>query len=235
MCTSKLFRTALVAACLLSPLALAQRFIQSTEHSIGASLPPPPTDSSPAGLADLQTVLQVQAERTPEQVSRAKRVEKHTPFLMGSAVMGPWFTESNLPRTAEIMRLVWKQTSQETSLLKRKWMRERPPARNERVRPCVKIPADSSYPSGHSTNATVWAAVFSAAFPEQAEAFSAQAHETMWARVLGGAHFPSDTQAGKLLGEEIAKAMLASPEMKAALEEIRAEVSAWKNQASKTE
>jgi acid phosphatase (class A) len=210
--------------------APAQIFLEKAGSELAANVPPPPADDSPAGLADLETVLQVQADRTPAQEARAQRVAPHTPFLMGSAVMGAWFTPENLPHTAAIMQAVWKQTSGVASGLKKQWSRARPSARDSRVHPCVTVPQDSSYPSGHSANATVWAAVFGAAFPEHAAEFSAQAHETMWARVLGGAHFPSDTQAGRLLGENIARSMLASPAMPAALAEIRTEVEAWQAQ-----
>lgn len=191
-----------------------------------ADLPPPPADDSPAGLADLQTVLQVQADLTPAQVVRAQRVGPHTPFLIGSAVFGDWFRAEDLPRTAAIMKTVWQESNRVNGRLKRQWDRPRPPQRDTRVEPSLPVPADSSYPSGHASNAAVWAAVFSAAFPDKAMEFAAQARETAWARVLGGAHFPSDTQAGRLVGEAIARRMLENPAMAAALEEMRAEVAA---------
>jgi acid phosphatase (class A) len=223
-------RLLLLFALSLALVAQAQIFITKPASELAAGLPPPPADDSPADRADLEVVLQVQADRTPAQVARARRVGPHTPFLMGSAVMGAWFTAENLPRTAAIMQAVWKQTNEVSGVLKKQWDRPRPPARDARVHPCVTVPADSSYPSGHSTNATVWAAVFSAAFPEHAAEFTAQAHETMWARVLGGAHFPSDTQAGRILGATIAREILGSAAMSGALTEMRAEVAAYRAQ-----
>jgi len=206
----------------------AQVFITGDAREIAGDLPPPPADNSIAGRADLETVLQVQADRTPEQEARARRVAPHTPFLMGKAVMGEWFTAENLPRTAAIMQAVWDQTSSVTRALKADWDRARPSARDPRVHPCVPVPTNASYPSGHSTAAAVWAAVFAAAFPEHAAAFEAQAQETRWARVLGGAHFPTDVQAGRLLGERIAARMLASPAMPEALARMREEVASYR-------
>ncbi len=219
------------AACVAALFAVtgltAQVFISGDPHAIAGDLPPPPADDSIAGRADLETILQVQADRTPAQEARARRVASHTPFLMGSAVMGAWFTAENLPRTAAIMQAVRKQTSEVAAAFKSTWDRPRPSARDPRVHPCVPVPTNASYPSGHSTAASVWAAIFSAAFPEHAADFAAQAQETRWARVLGGVHFPTDVQSGRLLGERIAARMLASPEMPKALEEMRAEVAAY--------
>lgn len=222
--------SAFLVASLLALAAPAQVFIAKPAVELAAGLPPPPADDSPAGLADLETVLQVQADRTSAQEARAQRVAPHTPFLMGSAVLGAWFTPEHLPRTAALLQAVWKQTNEVTGALKKQWSRPRPSARDSRVHPCVTVPNDNSYPSGHSTNATVWAAVLGAAFPEHAAGFDAQAHETMWGRVIGGAHFPSDTQAGRILGENIAREMLGSAAMPAALAEMRAEVAAYRAQ-----
>lgn len=215
-----------LSALLFALAASAATYLDDEFIASYADLPAPPEDDSPAGLADLQTVLHVQAELTPAQVARAQRVGPHSPFLMGSSVFGEWFRAEDLPRTAAIMKTVWEESNRLNGRLKRQWDRARPPQRDARVKPSVTVPDDSSYPSGHASNAAVWAAIFSAAFPEKADEFAAQARETAWARVLGGAHFPSDTQAGRLVGEAIARRMLANPAMTAALHEMRAEVAA---------
>src|SRR4051812_27641520 len=99
----------LLTALWLALSAPAQVFISRPAVELAAGLPPPPADDSPAGRADLETVLQVQADRTPQQEARAKRVAPHTPFLMGSSVMGAWFTPENLPHTAALMHAIWQQ------------------------------------------------------------------------------------------------------------------------------
>lgn len=212
----------------LASVTRAQTFLADDHTRFAAELAPPPANDSLAGLADLDVVLQIQHERSEEQTVRAQRVVKHSPFLMGSSVLGAWFDPANLPRTAELFQKVWSQTNQVTGAIKKQWNRPRPHARDERVQPCVPVPRDFSYPSGHSTNATVWAAVFSEIFPEHAAAFDAQARETRWARILGGAHFPTDVRAGQILGELISREMLGSAAMDEAREEIRREVSEYR-------
>jgi len=108
--------------------------------------------------------------------------------------------------------------------VKRRWNRVRPYVYSSEIHPIVGRPGNTSYPSGHSAAAALWGTILSAAFPEKATEFNHQIHEVMWCRVIGGVHYPSDTAAGKMLGEAIAKKMLESPAMQDALRTIRDEV-----------
>jgi acid phosphatase (class A) len=107
---------------------------------------------------------------------------------------------------------------------KQRWRRPRPFVRDSRVHPCLAAPTGTSYPSGHSATAAVWGELLSAAFPAKREAFMVQVRETMWSRVLAGVHFPSDTQAGRQLGEAIGREMLTLPDIQLALESVRREI-----------
>jgi acid phosphatase (class A) len=189
-------------------------------------LPPPPPDNSPAGLADLATVLRLQADRTPEQVSRARQLAAHTPFLMGAAAWGADFTAENLPETTKIFRAIRDQSRPAILAAKNAWSRPRPYQRDGRVITCVPKPRSSSYPSGHSADSALWAAILSAAFPEKAARFEAIVEETMWSRIIGGVHYPTDVQAGRQLGRAIAAKMLASPALQSDLQVMRTEVRA---------
>jgi acid phosphatase (class A) len=225
-----LFLPALLAL-LAAPLP-AQQFLPKDDTSLAALLPPPPDDASPAGLADLDTVLQWQRERTPEQVERATKVAGQSAFAIGAKVMGAWFTEENLPKTRAILKTAYDQAQPTVYAAKNKWNRPRPYQRDPRVQPAVqKLSNNPSYPSGHSADASVWAGVLAAAFPEKAEAFDIAVREAMWGRIAGGVHFPSDTEAGRILGQAIVKKMLESPDMQAALETIRAEAAPFYTKA----
>lgn len=91
------------------------------------------------------------------------------------------------------------------------------------MQPVPRRSRSPSYPSGHAGDAATWAAILTAAFPEYGEALQQQVREAMWGRVLGGSHYPSDTQAGQVLGEAIGREMLKTPAMQEAIEEIRRE------------
>lgn len=192
-----------------------------------AVIPAPPEDSSPAGLADLDTVLQVQAERTEKEIALAKRVDGQSPFSFGRPVLGDWFRSANLPRTAEIMRAADSEATKVCDAAKAHFTRKRPYVRDLAVHPIVGKPGNTSYPSGHSFGATVWGTILSEAFPQHAAEFEQQIHLAMWGRVIAGAHYPTDTQAGMLLGKAVAKRMLENPELRKEIQEIRDETAKY--------
>lgn len=210
----------------LVPACLADRFLPADCTPLIELLPPPPADDSLAGRADLETVLQVQADLTPRQLQRVKRVASQSVTSFARPVLGEWFQPDDFPRTVALFEEISRESRKIIDdTVKKHWNRKRPVQVSGAVNPAAGRPTNSSYPSGHAAAAALWGTILSAAFPEKTAEFQAQIHEVMWCRVLGGAHFPTDTVAGQQLGEAIAKAMLNSPEMEAALKTIRDEIS----------
>jgi acid phosphatase (class A) len=188
-------------------------------------LPPPPADDSPAGLADLNVLLYVQANRTPEQEEHAKAMASPSIFAMGRSIFGDWFTRQNLPRTAEILTQVTKITDPVKENAKKKWQRPRPYTRSNLINPVVGKPGDSgSYPSGHVYGTAVPLFVFTAAFPDHADDFEKIIRGMMWGRIVGGVHYPTDTEAGRLLAKDVVDKLLETPAMQDAIQTIREEV-----------
>jgi acid phosphatase (class A) len=191
-------------------------------------VPAPPEDNSPAGLADMETMLRVQDGRTPEQVERAKRVDTQSAFSFARPVLGDWFHSKDFPRTAAVFDAINREAGRIIDASKKQWSRPRPYERSKEMTIVVGHPGNASYPSGHTAIAAVWAAVFSAAFPEDAVAFQKQVHEVMWCRVIGGVHFPSDTTAGEILGDAIGREILAGPEIKKAIQILQGETAPYR-------
>lgn len=227
--TTSLFRrpllfALLIAACVLR-LAGAQSYLPEDCRPLVDLVPPPPAEDSIAARADLMTLLQVQADRTPAQLKRAERVSSQTVFSFGRPVFGNWFVATNLPKTVELFAKITKQSQTITDdQVKTRWNRTRPYLRWQEVKPVVGRPSNTSYPSGHCAAAALWGTILAAAFPEKAEELRAQIREVAWCRVVGGVHYPTDTIAGEMLGKAIAEAMLQSPHMPAALETMREEI-----------
>ncbi|MDF9826124.1 acid phosphatase (class A) [Ereboglobus sp. PH5-10] len=220
----------LAAVASAQPKSFEYRYFKSNIQDIIAQIPSPPADDSVAGMADLETLLQLQKDRTPEQVERAKRVNTHTArnvMGMGAQAFGPWFSEKNLPRTAQILREINMERHYIGITVKNHWNRPRPFVRDPRIQPCLRRPGESSYPSGHTAASAAWAGVLAAAMPEYKEPLFEEVRETMWGRVLAGVHFPTDTIAGRKLGFLIADEMLKTQVTQDAVREMRAEILAF--------
>ncbi len=193
-----------------------------------AVLPPPPAPGSVAALGDLETVLQVQAARTPADVAWAKLIEKDNIFADYGDVLGPWFAEKNLPLLAGLLHQVAADVQQVSRSVKDLYPRRRPPVVDAAVQPCVEIPKSNSYPSGHSLRAFVWAAVLGDIFPDQQAALEARAHRVAWGRILGGVHFPSDDAGGRIVAQAVVAALRKNPAYRAAVEQCRAEAAPFR-------
>ena len=63
-------------------------------------------------------------------------------------------------------------------------------------------------------------------FPEQKEAILEVGRQIGWDRVLIGKHFPTDVNAGRVLGQAIVRELLASPAFQHDLAEAKAEAQA---------
>lgn len=192
-----------------------------------SQLPPPPSVGSIAALGDVETVLQVQAARTPADVAWAKLVEKDHTFDDYRDVLGPWFDEKNLPVLAEFLHRVTSDAQAASSRMKSLYARSRPPAVEPTVQPCVNIPASNSYPSGHSLRAYVWAAVLSDVFTDRGADLFARAHHVAWGRVIGGVHFPTDVVGGRIAAQAIVAELRKSPAYRAEIEKCQAEAAPY--------
>ena len=230
-------RLLLQAALLLAwhPAGAAEKFLPEDCLALVELLPPPPANDSVLGRAELETLLQLQADRTPEQIQRARRVAGQTVTSFARPVLGEWFQARDFPRTVAIFDEIGRESRRIVDdQVKKRWNRTRPYLLSSAVQPVVDRPGNTSYPSGHSAAAALWGTILAAAFPEKEAEFQRQIREALWCRVLGGAHFPSDTVAGGMLGEAIAKTMLQSQKMQAALQTIREEITPHLKETRKT-
>lgn len=220
----------LLAALALAPAALAAdpapavpEFFNSAGFDWRAVVTAPPAADSIAGQGERELAGELAAARTPEQAALAKHYEKFDECSLMAPVMGDWCTGQNLPRTHAIFQQVYRETRSTIEAAKAAWNRPRPYLDNPALHPAVERSVTASYPSGHAYASSCYVALLTAAFPEHAEAWAKQAAQVRWSRVVGGAHYPSDVIAGKILGEAVARELLKSPAMQQALEEIRAE------------
>lgn len=199
------------------------QFLESAALDLPRLLPPPPARGSLAESADLEVVLQAQMGRRPAQEAWAKEADSDTVWGFAS-VIGPRFRVERLPKTA---RFFWKLTVDAYAIsedAKRLFNRPRPPKLDPRIQPCVSLPPNDSYPSGHSVQAFVRAGVLAEILPESREALFTRAHRSAWGRILGGVHYPTDDVGGRILAETIVARLKSLPAFREAVKDCREEI-----------
>jgi len=220
-----------VAAAVLAVLCLTVATGNSTARGVYladgqpdgvALLPPPPEPGSDEQAADLATARMVFKARTPEEETRANKDGNLSLFNFAPAI-GPDFEPGRHPRLEALFGRVKKELSSPINASKNHWKRLRP----YQVDPALNLGAKEpspSYPSGHSTVGTVQALLLAELFPEKRAAILAFGREIGWDRVVLGKHFPTDVQAGRVLGQAIVRELMTSSAFRQDLEEARAEV-----------
>jgi len=202
-------------------------FVRTDTLDFAKVLPSPPEPGSLAAAADLTAVLQAQAWRTPDEAAWAKRIEKIRSLSEYTDVIGAWFTDDNLPATLALLKGVDADSKGATDASKKLFNRPRPFVGDPRVKPCVEPLDEPSYPSGHSTRFYLEAGVLSEIFPERRDALFERAQKMAWGRVLGGVHYPTDLEGGRLLAAAIVAELNENPAFEAALGKSRAEAEAF--------
>jgi acid phosphatase (class A) len=199
-----------------SVLADGGTYLNPEQIDLGELLAPPPALGSEAQKDDLARVLEVQRERTPEEVSRARGDVEKSVFRF-SDVLGAAFNEKNLPQTAALFDAAAKEAELVAKSGKRYFKRPRPFVTSSDVHPIVLTSpkgAYESYPSGHATFGYMTAILLSRMVPEKRAEIFARGREFGENRVVDGVHYPSDVEAGRIEGTLIADALMANPEFR---------------------
>ncbi len=163
--------------------------------------PPPPLPGSATDQADLKVLQTWQAKRTAAECTRA-RAEARGNFESMFGNVNP-FRRPLPPEVAAFFNHVHGDLDYTVEVVKERYQRPRPAWRCCGIEPCVNIIGGYSYPSGHATNARLFALILSDLAPERRVEFMARADEAALDRVIGGVHYPTDIEAGKRLGEAI--------------------------------
>ena len=187
-------------------------------------LAPPPAAGSPPARDDLQTVLAVQAARTPAEADAAKADADRSVFRL-TDVLGSNLTPATLPRTAAFFTRVaqWDKAAVKTA--KSYWRHPRPSVLSSDVHPLsVEKPDDWSYPSGHATFGYTTAILLAHMLPEKRVAIFTRADVYAEHRVVMGVHYPSDVEAGRVAGAVIAAQLMDDPASRADFNAARDEL-----------
>ena len=110
-----------------------------------------------------------------------------------------------------------------TFVMKQKFNRVRPSVLDKELSNAIEIPAHPAYPSGHATGAYTLAYLLQELDPSSAETYLAAAKRIAENREIAGLHFPSDSEAGRLLARQLADQLLSHPNFKRLMKEARKE------------
>jgi acid phosphatase (class A) len=200
-------------------------FVDSRAIDPARLLAPPPTDGSDVTRAELDAMLLIQERRSPVQVTLVK-MDDDAKLDRFSDALGSAERLRNVPLLEALMRKVHADSSPIIEKAKDAFNRPRPHKLEPRLKPSLELPTSSAYPSGHGTWGYTTALVLADMVPERRLFLMERADEFARNRVIGGVHFPSDVEAGRLLATVIVAFAFNSPqfssERAAAAKELRA-------------
>ncbi len=215
----------LVLASTVGAGAQTAAYVSPQDVELQRFLGPPPAVNSPAQEADLAAVLELQRARTAAQVAEAQADQEVSVFRFAD-VLGERFAEDRVPKTAALAERVCRESAAVTGAAKKFWSRPRPYVAAPEVKPVVSHVTSGSYPSGHATCGYLWAILLADIIPERHDELFARGRRYGLNRVIGGVHYPTDAEAGRLSGAVIAAALYANPAFRADLAAARTELRA---------
>jgi acid phosphatase (class A) len=184
---------------------------------------------------ELIMVEKRQEHFTYHELQRARSEDTIPDPYQFSDVVGQWFRNSNrhLSRTNSLLNFIeLKITEPVLNVGKAKWNRLRPCYQDDHVKFLSKTdPGPSgfylhspSFPSGHAASGIVFAMVLSDLLPENyRKRLLDRGIQFGDDRVLLGLHFPSDVDAGRLVGAKIYKGIRGQSGYWAAVKDARRE------------
>ncbi|RUZ58152.1 phosphatase PAP2 family protein, partial [Mesorhizobium sp. M7A.F.Ca.US.003.02.2.1] len=199
----------------------AQPFVTNKDVDLTMILPPPPANDSAQTKAELGEVLMLQVTRTPEMVASAVADADENVWRFAN-VMGPKFNKETLPKFSAFFDRVVATEGAVVDPAKDIWKRPRPHQLSDLVKPAVKLSSSGSWPSGHATVGTMMGIILSDMVPEKRAEIMARAAEYAHNREVGGIHYASDVEMGRISGSVIAAVLLNRDDFKAEYEVARA-------------
>jgi acid phosphatase (class A) len=201
----------------------AAYYIEPSQVDLDLLLAPPPALGTAQETADMATVVKAEADRTAQDAVNAEEDHERSVFRFAD-VLGPQFTPANLPFATGFFARVFSDEKQIVTLTKAHFNRPRPFMVDAGLSPMIEPRHTPSYPSGHTTFAYVMAIILANMVPEDATPIFNRAAAYGYNRVVAGAHFPTDIEAGRISGTVIDSVFFHDEKFLADFYQARAEV-----------
>ncbi len=187
-------------------------------------LPPSPVAGSVADKQDVAAIQDMQAKRTQAMCDFA---QADVDYSLKRFLAPPGLTlNGDTVQTDLLIKSVSATLRSASDAAKNLYKRPRPYDYAAGLVPCIsKVPASSySYPSGHTAMGYMIAAMLTQIVPEQQAKWFDRAAEFGRSRLVGGVHFPSDIEGGRILGLILAERALRDPAVRAQLDLAKPEL-----------
>jgi acid phosphatase (class A) len=204
----------------------AKPYSDNKEINLLMLLPPPPANDSAQMKAELGEILTVQVTRTKAMEERAIADATENVWRFADVVDSPKFNAASLPKFAAFFDRVVETEGAVVDPAKDVWKRPRPHLYSDLVKPVVPLSKSGSYPSGHATVGTLMGVELANMLPEKRAQILARAWEYGHNRVVGGIHYASDIEMGRISGMVIAQTISTHPDFKQEFEAAKAELRA---------
>jgi acid phosphatase (class A) len=215
----------LTSLALASPTVRAEQpaFLTPTDINLLQLLPPPPANGSSAFKRELQELERLQAQRTKARVAQAIADQEETiwRFLEG---MGKPIDKTKIPLAAKFYRSVLETVEAITRPAKEEFKRVRPPYLDAKLKPVVKLSKSYSHPSTHASYGMATAIILADMIPEWRASILERGRDFGVSRMVGGVHYPTDVEAGRVTGTLIAQALFHKPAFKTQFDAAKAEM-----------
>ena len=184
-----------------SRLDLPSHF-RDREVLIALPVPPPPANNSTETRAELEELLKLQQERTRAQL---RMITKHLEYgAVCTAVFAATHRKlTGATRTKRLLEHVQMDASLAIFHAKKRFNRPRPHQLEPRLRPAIPGPDHPAYPSNHALQGYMVARTLSLLFPEKSEDLMTVGEQIGREREIAGLHYPSDSKASRILGDEL--------------------------------
>jgi acid phosphatase (class A) len=204
----------------------ATAYIDPSSLHLDLLLPPAPSRETTTTVSELAALHQIEAERTPAEITQAQADDREEDIFIFKTVLGPNFNAENLPATAALSSRVHAEEGAASGLLKKFYHRPRPYQADSTLHPVCQLSSQpTSYPSGHALSGYLLAYTLVQMVPEKKQEIFNRTEQYVRNRMVCGVHYASDIVASRDAAYAIFGSLAATPafqqDLAAAREETR--------------
>jgi acid phosphatase (class A) len=167
-------------------------------------LPQGPQQGSLGDRYDMEVVRSYQTLKDSPRWIQARGDASTNMMAIYGPIIGPDFTPEARPEVVALLAYAARKLSEASTEAKSTFPRPRPFLADPNLQICTDSPpAGSGFPSGHAGWGWLSAQILARVEPHQAQALLARGRDYGTSRVVCAVHYPSDVEAGRLMGDGV--------------------------------